>query len=267
MSQKNAARFGDDVDRKIVVEKNIDLTADDQAETGWWFARHSKLFKWLADRKINRVTPVSFLALIPAFVGGLMIATVLDMPPNGLFGMTVIAFCVGLVWVGLMALFYVSFVMKDAVAGVWRGSADLVQQPKRPLRKLSLFMWWFKFVFGCLASTGLFASSMSLAQKLFFGAMFLLLVGLHDFREIADEFQREQLSRLTWFQFGLLSKTSNTEVEDRNIAFDEFVRREQFKAELADGESEVLQLLMKYLIWIFAGWLLSNPSSLQIFAR
>lgn len=267
MSQKNAAGFGDEVDRQIAVGKNFDKAEADQAETGWWFTHRSKLVKWLAHRKIGRVAGYSFHALNPAIVGGLMIADVLDISRNGVLGMTVLAICVGLAWFVLMGLFYVSFAIKDAVAGAWRGSAEPVPQPKRPLRKLSLFIWWFKLVIGCLVSAGLFASSMPSAEKLFFGAMFILFVGLHDFREITDEFQREQLSRLTWFQFGILSKTSNTEIGDQNIAFDEFVRREQFKAELADGESEVLQLLMKYLIWIFVGWLLSNPSALQIFAR
>lgn len=267
MSEKNVAGFGEEADSQIVVEKNSDQTAGDKGGKGWWFARRSKLFKLLTDRKIARVTDVSFLALIAALGGGLMTADVFGVPRNGLFGMTAQVFCVVLIWLCLMAIFYVSFVVKDALAGALRGGAEQVPQPRRPLRKLSLFIWWFQFVVGCLASAGLFASSMSSAQKLFFGAMFLLLVALHEFREISDEFQKEQLSRLTWFQFGILSKTSNGEIGDRNIAFDEFVRHEQFKAELADGGSEVLQLSMKYLICIVAGWILSNLSVLQIFAR
>lgn len=267
MSEKNAAGFGEDADPQMVVEKDFDKAADNQGGTGWWSARRSKLFKWFADRKITRVTSFSFHALVPALAGGLMIANVFEIPENGLFSMAARAFCVGLIWFLLMAIFYVSFVMKDAVVGALRGSAEQVPQPRRPLRKLSLFIWWFQFLIGCLASAGLFASSMSSAQKLFFGAMFLLLAAAHDFREVTDEFQKEQLNRLTWFQFRILSKTSNAEIEDRNIAIDEFVRYEQFKAELVDGESEVLQLLMKYLIWIFAGWLLGNSTALQIFVR
>ena len=267
MSEKNAAGFGEDADPQMVVEKDFDKAADNQEGTRWWFARRLKPFKWLEDRKIARVTPVGFLTLIPALGGGLMTAAVFEIPENGLFRMTALAFFVGLIWFCLMAIFYLSFVMKDAVVGAFRGSAEQVPQQRGPLRKLSLFIWWFQFLIGCLASAGLFASSMSSAQKLFFGAMFLLLAAAHDFREVTDEFQKEQLNRLTWFQFRILSKTSNAEIEDRNIAIDEFVRYEQFKAELVDGESEVLQLLMKYLIWIFAGWLLGNSTALQIFVR
>lgn len=266
MSEKNAEEFGTTISRPIMAEKNFDEEAADQAGAGRWFALRPKLFKWLAHPKIARVAPVGFLALVPAFVGGgLMIDAVLDIPRNDVFGTTVLALCVGLVWFGLMALFYGSFVVKDALAKLWWGTAEPVILPKQPLKILSRFMRWFRLTIGCLAFAGLFSSSMSMAEKVFFGAVFLLLVGLHDFKEMADEFQREQLSRLTWFQFRMLSKTSNVETGDHQIAFDEYLRREQFEADMTgDGAFEVLQILMKYLIWIGAGWLLSSPNALQI---
>ena len=265
MSEKNADEFGDAIGRPIMVEKQFDETAADQAGAGRWFALRSKLFKWLVHPKINRVAPHSFLALVPAFVGGLMIAAVFDIPRNGVFGISMLALSVGLVWFGLMALFYGSFVVKDALAKLWWGTAEPVILPKQPLRILSRFMRWFKLTIGCLAFAGLFSSSMPMAEKVFFGAVFLLLVGLHDFKEMTDEFQREQLSRLTWFQFRMLSKTSNVEPGDHQIAFDEYLRHEQFEADMTDGEYEALQILMKYLIWLVVGWLLGSQNGLQVF--
>lgn len=132
--------------------------------------------------------------------------------------------------------------------------------PYQPYATLGMFVRWLPHVIGCIAFAALFSSQMASVDKVFFGSALLLLAVWRDINELATTMSKEDQDDLTWFQILNLEKSLKGETVNWREALENHLAQRSRAAERTSGDgSEIVGiLLVQYILWIVAGWLISK---------
>ena len=157
-------------------------------------------------------------------------------------------------------LFWLATISYYALTQEQRKKAAERREIYQPYATLGNYIKWFPHIFGCIAFAALFTSSMTPVDKVFFGSAFVFFVGWRDINEVTASIMKDEQDSLVWLQILTLEKSLKGEVVNWSETLEKHRAQQLITAKwtTGDGSEIVALILVRYLVWIAVGWLISK---------